>query len=79
MNQEAARRRGGRLSSGYFEDHGEGPLNIVVALVVAYLLGSIPLAFFAGWMRGVDIRGVGSKSADVTNATSARAESATIL
>lgn len=45
-----------------------GPMNIFVALVVAYLLGSVPFAYLAGWMRGVDIRTVGSNNVGATNA-----------
>ncbi len=39
----------------------------VVVVVVAYLLGSIPFAYLAGRMRGIDIRTVGSKNVGATN------------
>jgi glycerol-3-phosphate acyltransferase PlsY len=38
---------------------------LVVAL--AYLLGSIPFAYLAGRLRGIDIRTVGSKNVGATN------------
>jgi acyl phosphate:glycerol-3-phosphate acyltransferase len=42
-------------------------VNITVAIVAAYLLGSIPFAYLAGKLRGVDIRTVGSKNVGATN------------
>ena len=38
-----------------------------VAIVVAYLLGSIPSGYLAGRLRGVDIRTVGSRNVGATN------------
>jgi len=43
-------------------------MEIILVVVVAYLLGSIPSAFLAGRMRGVDIRNVGSGNVGATNA-----------
>jgi acyl phosphate:glycerol-3-phosphate acyltransferase len=42
-------------------------VNIVLAIVAAYLLGSIPFAYLAGKLRGIDIRTVGSKNVGATN------------
>ncbi len=42
-------------------------MNEAVSIVVAYLLGSIPFAYLAGRMRGIDIRTVGSKNVGATN------------
>lgn len=42
-------------------------MNEAVAVVAAYLLGSIPFAYLAGRMKGVDIRTVGSKNVGATN------------
>jgi glycerol-3-phosphate acyltransferase PlsY len=39
----------------------------IVVVVIAYLLGSIPFAYLAGRMRGIDIRTVGSKNVGATN------------
>jgi glycerol-3-phosphate acyltransferase PlsY len=38
-----------------------------LAIVVAYVLGSIPFGFLAGKARGVDIRTVGSRNTGATN------------
>ncbi len=38
-----------------------------LAVGLAYLLGSIPFAYLAGLLRGVDIRTVGSKNVGATN------------
>ena len=38
-----------------------------VAVVAAYLIGSIPFGFLVGKMRGVDVRTVGSKNIGATN------------
>lgn len=43
------------------------PVGIAVALVLAYLLGSIPSGYVAGRMKGIDIRTVGSKNVGATN------------
>jgi glycerol-3-phosphate acyltransferase PlsY len=40
-----------------------------VGLLVAYLLGSIPAAYIAGRLRGVDLRKVGSGNLGATNVT----------
>ena len=42
-------------------------MNQVIALVVAYLLGSIPFALIAGKLHGVDLRTVGSGNLGATN------------
>jgi acyl phosphate:glycerol-3-phosphate acyltransferase len=42
-------------------------VNEALAVVAAYLLGSIPFAYLAGLVRGVDIRTVGSKNVGATN------------
>jgi glycerol-3-phosphate acyltransferase PlsY len=42
-------------------------VNELVAIVVAYLLGSIPFAFLAGRVRGVDLRKVGSGNLGAAN------------
>jgi glycerol-3-phosphate acyltransferase PlsY len=38
-----------------------------LAVVLAYLLGSIPFALLAGWLRGVDLRDVGSGNPGAAN------------
>lgn len=38
-----------------------------LVVIVGYLLGSIPFAYLAGRLRGVDIRTVGSKNVGATN------------
>lgn len=42
-------------------------MNQVIALVAAYLLGSIPFALIAGKLAGVDLRTVGSGNLGATN------------
>lgn len=42
-------------------------MSVVVALICAYLLGSIPSGYLAGRARGVDIRTVGSRNVGATN------------
>lgn len=42
-------------------------MNQVIALVVAYLLGSIPFALIAGKLHGVDLRTTGSGNLGATN------------
>ena len=42
-------------------------MNALVAIVVAYLLGSIPFAFLAGRANGVDLRTVGSGNLGAAN------------
>ena len=42
-------------------------MNELVAVVVAYLLGSIPFAYLAGRARGVDLRTVGSGNLGAAN------------
>jgi len=43
-------------------------INIVIAIVIGYLLGSIPSAYLAGRLRkGIDIREVGSKNMGAMN------------
>ena len=39
----------------------------LIAIVAAYLIGSIPFGFLVGKMRGVDVRTVGSKNIGATN------------
>ena len=42
-------------------------MNQAIALVAAYLLGSIPFAYLAGRLNGVDLRTVGSGNLGATN------------
>ncbi|KTB48382.1 acyl-phosphate glycerol-3-phosphate acyltransferase [Dehalogenimonas alkenigignens] len=43
-------------------------LSIVAALIAAYLVGSIPLAYLMGrWLKGIDIRQVGTKNMGTMN------------
>lgn len=42
-------------------------MNQAIALVVAYLLGSIPFALIAGKLHGIDLRTVGSGNLGATN------------
>ena len=42
-------------------------MNEALAIVLAYLLGSIPSGYLAGRLRGIDIREVGSKNVGATN------------
>lgn len=42
-------------------------MNQALALVIAYLLGSIPFAYLAGRLNGVDLRTVGSGNLGATN------------
>ncbi len=42
-------------------------MNVAIALVVAYLLGSIPSGYIAGRIRGIDVRTVGSRNVGATN------------
>ncbi|PKL24204.1 MAG: acyl-phosphate glycerol 3-phosphate acyltransferase [Spirochaetae bacterium HGW-Spirochaetae-3] len=43
-------------------------MEFIVIAVLAYLIGSIPTAFLAGKVRGLDIRQVGSGNSGATNA-----------
>jgi acyl phosphate:glycerol-3-phosphate acyltransferase len=44
-------------------------MNILLALLFSYLLGSIPAAYFAGkWIKGIDLRECGSGNLGFTNA-----------
>ncbi|MFB3785563.1 MAG: glycerol-3-phosphate 1-O-acyltransferase PlsY [bacterium] len=44
-------------------------MNILASLITAYLLGSIPSAYYAGkWIRGIDLRKHGSGNLGFTNA-----------
>jgi glycerol-3-phosphate acyltransferase PlsY len=40
----------------------------VVAIAIGYLLGSLPFGYWAGLLRGVDLRDVGSRNTGGTNA-----------
>ena len=42
-------------------------MNQAIALIAAYLLGSIPFALIAGRLNGVDLRAVGSGNLGATN------------
>ena len=42
-------------------------MNAVAAIVIAYLLGSIPFAYLAGRARGIDLRKVGSGNLGAAN------------
>jgi glycerol-3-phosphate acyltransferase PlsY len=42
-------------------------MNEAIAVVAAYLLGSIPFGYLAGRLRGIDIRTQGSRSTGATN------------
>ena len=41
--------------------------NTYIALIVGYLLGSVPFAFLAGRVRGIDLRTVGSGNLGAAN------------
>lgn len=43
-------------------------LNMVIAVVIAYLLGSIPFSYIIGKLKGIDIREHGSGNVGATNA-----------
>ena len=40
----------------------------ITASLICYLLGSLNTAIIVGWLRGIDIRAVGTKNAGATNA-----------
>jgi glycerol-3-phosphate acyltransferase PlsY len=40
----------------------------VIAIAIGYLLGSLPFGYWAGLLRGVDLRDVGSRNTGGTNA-----------
>ena len=42
-------------------------MNQAIALIAAYLLGSIPFALIAGRLNGIDLRAVGSGNLGATN------------
>lgn len=42
-------------------------LNPAIAVLLAYLSGSIPFSFLVGWLYGVDIRQIGSGNVGATN------------
>lgn len=44
------------------------PLRIILAIIISYLLGSIPFAYLLGRVRGVDLRKSGSGNVGATNA-----------
>ena len=41
---------------------------ILTAIILSYLLGSIPTSFILGKLRGIDLRGQGSGNVGATNA-----------
>ncbi len=43
-------------------------MNVAVSMIIAYLLGSIPSAFIAGKIKGIDLREHGSGNLGFTNA-----------
>jgi acyl phosphate:glycerol-3-phosphate acyltransferase len=44
------------------------PIRILIALIAAYLVGSVPLAYLMGrWIKHIDIRQVGSKNMGTMN------------
>ncbi|MFA5059005.1 MAG: glycerol-3-phosphate 1-O-acyltransferase PlsY [Candidatus Omnitrophota bacterium] len=43
-------------------------LNIALSLIISYLIGSIPTAYIAGRLKGIDIRQHGSGNVGATNA-----------
>ncbi len=44
-------------------------MNSLLAIVIAYMLGSVPSAYYAGkWIKGVDLRTAGSGNLGFTNA-----------
>lgn len=42
-------------------------MNVVLAIAIAYLLGSIPFSYLAGRVRGIDLRTVGSGNLGAAN------------
>ncbi len=45
------------------------PINIILAFVAAYVIGSVPTAYIFGrWLKGIDIRTQGSGNVGATNA-----------
>ena len=55
------------------------PVSVVLAVVAAYLLGSIPTGYLVARARGVDIRSVGSGNIGATNVFRALGRSAGVL
>lgn len=44
-------------------------MNIAITILIAYMLGSIPAAYYAGkWVKGIDLRECGSGNLGFTNA-----------
>jgi len=43
-------------------------MSLALTMLIAYLLGSIPFGYLAGWVRGIDLRRQGSGNTGATNA-----------
>ena len=44
-------------------------MNTLISLIIAYILGSVPSAYYAGkWVKGIDLRECGSGNLGFTNA-----------
>ena len=62
-------RQGGRGDTSPGPLHGSGPtrMEFVTAIMLAYLVGSVPFAYLLSRRRGIDLRQVGSGNIGATN------------